>query len=61
MFQGSVPAYTTVDVNASVRLLDRWRVGVNVSNVFDSAHFEAFGGDLLGRRALVYVAFDWQQ
>lgn len=60
VFQGPVSAYAAVDVSASVRLLGRWRVGANVSNVFDSAHYEAFGGDLLGRRALVYVAFDWQ-
>ena len=39
---------------------EHWKAGTNISNLFDSVHYEAFGGDLLGRRALVYVAVDWK-
>ena len=60
VFQGPVESYTTVDVNANFRIVDHWKVGTNISNIVDSVHYEAFGGDLLGRRALVYVAFAWQ-
>ncbi len=60
IFQGPVESYTTVDVNANFRIVDHWKVGTNISNIFDSDHWEAFGGDLLARRALVYVAFDWK-
>jgi outer membrane receptor protein involved in Fe transport len=54
-----VESYTTVDLTGNYAINDMWNVGVNVSNLFDSKHWEAFGGDLLGRRALVYVLFGW--
>ncbi len=60
VFQGPVESYTTVDVSANFRIVEHWKVGTNISNLFDSVHYEAFGGDLLGRRALVYVAVDWK-
>jgi hypothetical protein len=30
-----------------------------MSNLLNNEHWEAFGGDLLGRRALVHVLFMW--
>ena len=60
VFNGPVESYTTVDLNVNFRVVDHWKVGTNISNLFDSVHYESFGGDLLRRRALVYVAFDWQ-
>jgi iron complex outermembrane receptor protein len=60
VFQGDIESYTTVDLNANFRVADHWKVGTNISNLFDNEHYQAFGGDLLRRRALVYVAFDWQ-
>jgi iron complex outermembrane receptor protein len=58
-FRGMVESYTTVDLTANYSISDMWNVGVNVSNLFNSKHWEAFGGDLLGRRALAYVLFGW--
>ena len=58
-FVGVVPDYDVVGFHANYYINDSWSVGVNVSNLFDDEHFEAFGGDLLGRRALGHVAFKW--
>lgn len=59
-FQGDVESYTTVDLNGEYRFDERWSVGVTVANLFDDEHWESFGGDLLGRRALGNVAFRWE-
>jgi outer membrane receptor protein involved in Fe transport len=58
-FVGDVEPYTTVDVVANYALNRNWRVGINIANLFDDDHWEAFGGDLLRRRALTSVAFEW--
>ncbi len=58
-FQGQVPAYGTADLVANVRVTNHVELGVNVANVLDEEHWEAFGGDLLGRRALGSVTFRW--
>lgn len=58
-FKGQVPAYGTADVIANVRVTNHVELGVNVANVLDEEHWEAFGGDLLGRRALGSVTFRW--
>jgi outer membrane receptor for ferrienterochelin and colicins len=58
-FQGNVPSYGTADVVVNFQLNKRWGIGVNVANALDEEHFESFGGDLLGRRALGSVSFTW--
>ncbi len=58
-FRGTVPSYEVVDLSGNYHINDNWSVGVNISNLFDDEHFEAFGGDLLERRALGHVAFSW--
>ena len=59
LYRGTVPSYETADLTANYRFTDNWEIGLNVSNVFDNAHYEAFGGDVLGRRALGHVAYRW--
>ncbi|MEM7581779.1 MAG: TonB-dependent receptor [Acidobacteriota bacterium] len=59
LYLGPVPSYDVVDFNVGYRLNDRWRLGIDVSNLLDSSHFEIFGGDLLARRALGHVAVTW--
>ncbi len=59
LFQGDVPAYTTVDLNANYRLGAAWKAGVTIANLLDNVHYESFGGDLLGRRALGHLTFSW--
>jgi outer membrane receptor protein involved in Fe transport len=58
-FQGVVESYTVADLNANVHLGDHWTVGANVANATDNRHWEAFGGDVLGRRALAHVEYAW--
>ncbi len=58
-FQGDVDSYTTFDLNGNYHFNDSWSAGINVSNLFDDKHFESFGGDLLSRRALANIAFNW--
>ncbi|NIM63540.1 MAG: TonB-dependent receptor, partial [Acidobacteria bacterium] len=48
-FKGDVMAYTTVDLNANYAFGDGWKAGITVANLLDDEHYEAFGGDLLGR------------
>ena len=58
-FQGDVLSYTLADLTANVYFGERWSFGINVANIFDEEHWESFGGDLLGRRALASVSVDW--
>jgi outer membrane receptor protein involved in Fe transport len=56
---GIVEAYTTVDLSGNYRLNRYWVVGAHVTNLFDSTHWETFGGSLPPRRALAHVTFNW--
>jgi len=56
-FRGLVEAYTTADLTANWNINEQWTLGVNVANLFNNEHWEAFGGDLLARRALANVRF----
>lgn len=58
-FQGDVPSYDTVDVVANFEINRHFKLGLNVANALDNRHIEAFGGDLVGRRALGSVTFSW--
>ena len=58
-FQGEVPSYETFDLTANWDVNERFTLGLNVANVFDDEHWESFGGDLLGRRALGSVNIRW--
>lgn len=59
VFQGDVPDYWTSDVWGAYRFNHLLELGVNVANVTDNEHRQTFGGDLLTRRALLYVNFRW--
>lgn len=59
VYRGPVPSYGIADLNVSVRLADHVTAGADVANLFDHAHYEAFGGDLLGRRALTHLSYTW--
>lgn len=59
VYAGPVPSYTVVDVQANVPLSTRLALGVDVANLFDNAHYEMFGGDVLGRRALAHLTVGW--
>jgi len=58
-YRGAVEPYSTVDLTANYDVTERWTVGVNVANLLNEEHWEAFGGDILRRRALAHVRFSW--
>ena len=57
---GQVPQYAAADVIGEVRVSAALAARLDVSNVLDSRHFEIFGGDILGRRALVELIVRWR-
>lgn len=57
LYRGHVRSYDVMDLTVNFELDRRWGVGLAVSNLFDSTHYEFFGADLLRRRALVHVTF----
>jgi outer membrane receptor protein involved in Fe transport len=59
VFAGPVPSYAVVDLQARFPLRQRMTVGIDVANALDNDHYEVFGGDLLGRRALAHLTVDW--
>ena len=59
VFVGDVPSYTTMDLTAGFDVTDSVRLGLSVTNLTDEEHWQSFGGDVLGRRALGSVAFSW--
>jgi len=59
-FLGTVESYTNVDVSAIYPVSDAVSLGLDITNLLDSEHWEAFGGALLGRRALMSLRYDWR-
>ena len=58
-FAGPVPSYSVVNLSGNYNLNERVTLGLNVSNLLEDEHWESFGGDIIERRALGYVAFKW--
>ncbi|HVS32135.1 MAG TPA: TonB-dependent receptor [Thermoanaerobaculia bacterium] len=59
VFVGNVPQYEVLNVSGRYKLNERLAFGVEVSNALDNEHWEAFGGDILSRRALAFVSLGW--
>ena len=59
VFVGRVPEYQTVNVSANYRFNQSIGFGCDITNALDNSHYEAFGGDLLKRRALGFVSYNW--
>ena len=45
--------------HANYRFTESWELGINVTNLLDDEHYQTFGGDILGRRALAHLGFSW--
>ncbi len=56
-FRGPVPSYAVADLHLAYDLSNAVRFGIDVSNLTDNRHYQAFGGNLLRRRALVHMTF----
>ena len=59
LYAGEVPSYTVADLSSAYTIDPRWRVGLDIANVFDNKHFQMFGGSVLGRRALLHVTWNF--
>jgi outer membrane receptor protein involved in Fe transport len=59
VYVGPVPSYSVVDLNGSYKITEHVTAGVDVANLLDKNHYEAFGADLLGRRALAHLTYSW--
>lgn len=59
IFVGHIPEYEVVNLSANFKVTDLLGFGVDVSNALDDEHYEAFGGDLMSRRALGFVSVNW--
>lgn len=53
--RGIVPAASDVELAVSRRLGAAWELGAAVTNLLDRERHETFGGDVLGRRAMLSV------
>ena len=58
-FVGDVDSYTTVDLAANIDVGEHFSIGINAANVLDEEHWQSFGGDVIGRRALGSLAINW--
>jgi iron complex outermembrane receptor protein len=59
VFVGDIPEYEVVNLAANYRISNMFGLGVDISNALNNEHWEAFGGDLLERRALGFVSVNW--
>ncbi len=59
VFVGDVPQYDLLNLNANFHFTDHVTLGVAVSNLLNSKHWETWGGDIVGRRALGSLTFNW--
>lgn len=59
VFVGTIPQYDVMNLAARYQVNKTFGIGADISNVTDDEHFEAFGGDLMSRRALGFVTINW--
>lgn len=59
IYVGQVPSYGVLDFNGSYKLTRHVTAGADLANLLDDDHYQAFGGDLLGRRALGHLTYSW--
>ncbi len=58
-FAGAVPTYSVLNLAGNYEITDNVTIGANISNFLEDTHWESFGGDIIERRALGYVTFNW--
>ncbi len=59
IFRGPVPEIQLLDLQARLALGPHAGLEVEMRNALDRSHYQAFGGDLLGRQAAARLAFAW--
>jgi len=59
LFEGYVPAYAVLNLNAGIYITHELRASVNVFNLLDREHYEIFGGTILRRQAMMSVSYSF--
>ncbi|MCB1044057.1 MAG: TonB-dependent receptor [Acidobacteria bacterium] len=59
IFRGDVPSYAAWDAQVSYRFSDHWQGVFNGTNLLDDAHFDQFGGALIGRMTSLSCRYSW--
>lgn len=59
LLTGPVPSYGVTDFTALYEISRHYKIGAQIDNLANNVHYEVFGGDLLRRRSLGYVAYTW--
>ena len=59
IYSGQVPTYGVLDLNGSYEVTEHITIGADVANMLDNDHYEAFGGDVLRRRAIGHLTYSW--
>ncbi|MCX6147540.1 MAG: TonB-dependent receptor [Candidatus Kapabacteria bacterium] len=58
-YEGIVPAYTVVNLNAGINISHELRLGINIFNLLDNKHYEIFGGTYLQRYSTANLAYSF--
>ncbi len=58
-FEGHVPTYAVVNLTAGYFILPEMRLGLNVFNLLDNAHYEIFGGTILRRQVTGSISYQF--
>ncbi len=59
IFAGYVPKYTAWDAQVSYQITRQWQLLFNGSNLLDDAHYDQFGGALIGRMTSLSCRLTW--
>jgi outer membrane receptor protein involved in Fe transport len=59
IFVGPVPSYEVLNGSGTYTINESLAIGFNITNLLDNEHWETFGGDVLGRRTLLYATVNW--
>ncbi|MBC8124214.1 MAG: TonB-dependent receptor [Candidatus Kapabacteria bacterium] len=57
LFEGNVPSYAVLNLNAGYYITPELRASVNVFNLLDRQHYEIFGGTILRRQVMGTVTY----
>jgi outer membrane receptor protein involved in Fe transport len=59
VYRGHVKSYNLVDLSANIYVGNGFSLGVNISNLIDTKHYQMFGGDILRRNIVAALSYRW--
>lgn len=58
-FQGYVPSFTVVNLNAGLYVTNDLRLGLAINNLLDRRYYEVYGGTILPRLTYFSATYDF--